>query len=55
MIATNNDWAVPVGLGYWRFFILDLDETFIDDPVYFEPLVAEIHNGGKQAFPLSEA
>ena len=39
-----------MGLGDRRFFILDLDETFIDNPVYFEPLVAEIDNGGKQAF-----
>ncbi|AHE99837.1 hypothetical protein THITH_01545 [Thioalkalivibrio paradoxus ARh 1] len=50
VVATNNDWAVPVGIDDRRFLILDLDEKHKGDAAYFDGLLREIHNGGQEAF-----
>lgn len=50
VVATNNDWAVPVGIDDRRFLIMDLSEEHRDDMSYFDKLVTQINNGGQEAF-----
>ncbi len=50
IVSTNEKWAVPVGLSDRRFVILNCSEARRNDPAYFEPLRAEIDNGGGSAF-----
>jgi Family of unknown function (DUF5906)/Bifunctional DNA primase/polymerase, N-terminal len=48
-MATNEDWAVPVGFMERRFFVLDVSRARMQDHDYFALLQAEIDNGGKPA------
>jgi hypothetical protein len=50
VMATNNDWAVPASIKARRFFVLDVPDTKTGDKAYFDPLHAEIDNGGLAAF-----
>jgi phage/plasmid-associated DNA primase len=50
MVATNNDWAVPVGIDDRRFLILDASESRKGDFGYFKNLAAHIKSGGQEAF-----
>jgi len=52
LVATNNDWAVPVGLDDRRFFMLDLDTLSKDQrgSKYFKALASCIDDGGREAF-----
>jgi hypothetical protein len=50
MAATNNDWAVPVGIDDRRFLILDASESRKSDFGYFSTLAAHIKSGGQEAF-----
>jgi hypothetical protein len=51
IVASNNDWFVPAGMGDRRWFILDVANTFAgtDHPEYWKPLYREIDNGGAEA------
>jgi uncharacterized protein DUF5906 len=51
IIASNNEWAVPAGIGDRRWLILRVDNSYAgtNHAVYFDALVAEIENGGTAA------
>jgi hypothetical protein len=51
MVASNNDWTVPVGIGDRRWFILKVADTYAgtEHPDYWKPLYAEVVNGGAAA------
>jgi hypothetical protein len=50
-IASNNDWAVPAGVGDRRWFILHVADTYagMGHPEYWHALYSEIENGGAAA------
>jgi hypothetical protein len=50
MVATNEDWSVPVGHDDRRFFMLDLDNSKIGDATYFGALADQVNHGGDRAF-----
>lgn len=50
IVATNNDWAVPVGIDDRRFLILDASEERKGDFTYFSQLADHIQSGGQEAF-----
>ena len=51
IVASNNDWCVPAGIGDRRWFVLDVGKTFAgtNHSEYWEPIYAEIKNGGAAA------
>lgn len=49
-MATNEDWAIPAGIGERRFFALRVRDEQAQDPNYFTPLYDEMNNGGVEAF-----
>jgi hypothetical protein len=49
VVATNNDWAVPVGIDDRRFLILDASDARKGDFPYFTALADHIKNGGETA------
>ena len=51
MIASNNDWLVPVGVGDRRFAVFDVANTYAgpNHADYWAALYAEIKNGGQAA------
>jgi len=49
-MATNEDWAIPAGIGERRFFALRVRDTQAQDPKYFTPLYHEMEHGGDAAF-----
>jgi hypothetical protein len=51
MVASNNEWAIPAGVGDRRWFVLDVADTYagLGHGAYFAPLYAEIENGGAAA------
>ena len=46
IIASNNDWPIPIDLDDRRFTVLDVSEARRQDNVYFESLVEELRDGG---------
>jgi Mesyanzhinovviridae bifunctional DNA primase/polymerase len=52
IVASNNDWFVPAGMGDRRWFILDVANTHAGTrhADYWNALYAEIENGGAAAF-----
>lgn len=50
-VASNNDWAVPAGIGDRRWFVLNVANTYAGTghQDYWKPLYAEIDNGGEAA------
>ncbi len=50
LMATNHEWAAPVGLGDRRFCVLDVADARIGDMGYFHDLALEQTNGGAAAF-----
>jgi len=50
MFASNNEFPAYIGRTDRRNVVLELDEKYTNDPVYFDPLRKEIHSGGKEAF-----
>jgi hypothetical protein len=50
MFATNHDWAVPAGLEERRFSVIDMGESHMQDTAYFEALMNQMDNGGREAF-----
>lgn len=51
IVASNNDWIAPVGMGDRRWFILDVANIYAGTKhqEYFAPLYAQIENGGAAA------
>ncbi len=51
IVASNEDWVVPAGMGDRRWFILDVANTFAGTghKDYWDPLYAEVENGGEAA------
>jgi hypothetical protein len=51
LVASNNDWAVPTGIGDRRWFVLNVANTYAGTKKsdYWDPLYAEIDNGGAAA------
>jgi len=50
MIASNEDWVVPVGPKSRRWFILDVSDSHANDKAYFDAIYGELESGGKEAF-----
>lgn len=46
MFTTNHDWAVDTGKDGRRWFVLDVDESKASDKSWFDPLYADLNNGG---------
>jgi hypothetical protein len=51
VVASNNDWAVPAGIGDRRWLILRVDNSYAgtNHAAYFDALGFEIENGGVAA------
>jgi hypothetical protein len=51
MVASNNDWAVPAGIGDRRWFIVNTDNRYAGtkNHNYFYALQSEVENGGAAA------
>ena len=49
LVTTNNDWAVPAGLGARRFAVLKVSDTHQMDIPYFAAIMEQIENGGREA------
>ena len=49
IIASNENWVIPAGIGERRFLVLDIDETHMQKRSYFDPIYDEIDNGGREA------
>jgi hypothetical protein len=51
IVASNNDWVVPTGIGDRRWFVLDVANTYAgtEHRKYWDALYAEIENGGAAA------
>jgi hypothetical protein len=51
IVASNNEWFVPAGMGDRRWFILDVADTYAGTGhrEYWEALYAEIDTGGAEA------
>jgi len=48
-VASNNDWAVPAGIGDRRWFVLTVAGTYAGNREYWNALYAELGNGGEAA------
>jgi hypothetical protein len=51
IVASNNEWAVPAGIGDRRWLILRVDNSYAgtNHAAYFDALGSEIENGGATA------
>ncbi|SHL47317.1 primase-helicase family protein [Bradyrhizobium lablabi] len=51
IVASNNEWAVPAGIGDRRWLILNVDNSYAgtNHATYFDALGSEIENGGAAA------
>ena len=49
IIASNNDWIVPVGPNERRFFVIDIADTHQQDKAYFGAIAKQMDNGGREA------
>lgn len=49
MMPTNEEWAVPVGVGDRRYFVLDVGVARKEDKAYFAAIDAQMHDGGAAA------
>jgi uncharacterized protein DUF5906/bifunctional DNA primase/polymerase-like protein len=48
-MATNEDWAIPAGIGERRFLVLAVNPQVADDEAVFTPIYDELRNGGAAA------
>jgi len=48
-MASNNDWVVPAGLDERRFFCLDVSSAKKQNIKYFEAILYQMNNGGREA------
>jgi hypothetical protein len=49
-LASNHDNAAHIEEGDARYWVLDVSEQRIGDDAYFAALMAEVNNGGREAF-----
>ncbi len=49
MVATNNDWAVPMNMDDRRFNVVDVPDTHQQDRAYFGAIRNQMDEGGYQA------
>jgi hypothetical protein len=49
-MATNEEWAVPAGIGERRFFCLNVSDVNEQNAEFFDAVYAEIEAGGAAAF-----
>ena len=49
ILATNSEWAAPVGLTDRRYFVLDVPNSRRNDHDFFKRLIYEQNNGGSEA------
>lgn len=49
IFATNNEWVAPAGPQERRFFVIDVGERHMQDHAYFEAILDEMDNGGREA------
>ena len=49
IVASNNEWAVPIDLDDRRFVVLEVSEARKGDHAYFQALADEVQNGGTEA------
>jgi len=49
IVASNNEWAVPIDLDDRRFVVLEVSEARKNDHPYFQALAEEVQNGGTEA------
>lgn len=49
IFATNNEWVAPAGPQERRFFVIDVGEKHMQDHAYFEAILREMDNGGREA------
>jgi hypothetical protein len=50
IMASDKDWVVPAGMDERRYAIFDTSTVHMQKRDYFDPLYAEIENGGAEAF-----
>ena len=49
IIASNEDWAAPMGMDDRRFVSLDISDAHKEDQEYFGAIAHELQNGGKES------
>jgi hypothetical protein len=49
LIASNNNWVVPVGIDERRMCVLDVSDRKKQDHEYFKAIVDQMDNGGREA------
>jgi hypothetical protein len=49
MMASNDHWVVPAGVGDRRFFVLQVNNNHKEDHNYFIAIQKELDNGGREA------
>lgn len=49
LINSNESWTVPVGIDERRFLVLEVNNKRAKDPSYFDPIFAQMKNGGLEA------
>jgi hypothetical protein len=50
MMASNSEWVIPAAMDSRRYFVLDVPGTRVGDKAYFDAIVAELEDGGYEAF-----
>lgn len=50
MMATNHEWAVPMGLDDRRFLVVDVPDSKCGNGKYFREIQNELETGGLEAF-----
>lgn len=49
IVASNHEWVVPAGMDERRFLVLDVAGVHAQDHVYFDKLLHQMNNGGREA------
>lgn len=49
LVASNEEWAVPAGVGERRWFILDVSSKFRQNTAFFRDLTTQMESGGQEA------
>jgi Family of unknown function (DUF5906) len=50
IIIGNNDWVIPASFDERRFTVFDVDNKHRNDEQYFNRIINELNNGGREAF-----